>query len=95
MKHYSIIKFLSIFFLLLFVSCKKQEICFNSEKELSGTFVDAIDFTPTSTTNQIIYHDNYTLSYVEKYEQAEWVAYFLKKNNLKQHNYKRPYFIQD
>jgi len=40
------------------------------------------DFLPLSTTNQIIKHDYYTLSYNEKYEQAEWVAYELKKNML-------------
>ncbi|NIJ45138.1 DNA/RNA endonuclease G (NUC1) [Wenyingzhuangia heitensis] len=31
----------------------------------------------TSTTGQIIHHSFYTLSYVEKYEQPEWVAYKL------------------
>ena len=40
------------------------------------------DFYPTSTTDQVIQHDFYTLSYAEKYEQAEWVAYELDKNNL-------------
>lgn len=95
MKHSSIIKFFFIFILLFCVSCKKQETTFNSAENATHTYVDTFDFTPTSTTNQIIYHDNYTLSYVEKYEQAEWVAYTLKKENLKQHNYKRPYFIQD
>ena len=53
------------------------------------------DFLPTSTTNQIIQHEYYTLSYNEKYEQAEWVAYELKKNYVKKANFKRPYFIED
>lgn len=52
-------------------------------------------YLPTSTTNQIVYHSNYTLSYNEKFEQAEWVAYFLKKENLKSIEFKRPYFIED
>lgn len=95
MKNYSIIKSFPIFSLLLLVACKKQEVSFNSSEKVSIFHFAAVDFTPTSTTNQIIYHDNYTLSYVEKYEQAEWVAYSLKKENLKQYNYKRPYFIQD
>ena len=30
---------------------------------------------PTSSTGEIIKHKYYTLSYYEKYEQAEWVAY--------------------
>lgn len=55
----------------------------------------SFDYLPTSTTNQIIKHDFYTLSYNEKYEQAEWVAYELKKEFLKNNNFKRPYFIED
>lgn len=55
----------------------------------------AFDFLPSSTTNQIIRHDYFTLSYNEKYEQAEWVAYELKKNYIKSSDFKRPYFIQD
>ena len=52
------------------------------------------DFLPTSTTNQIIKHEFYTLSYNEKYEQAEWVAYELKKSN-ESHDFGRPFFIED
>jgi endonuclease G len=35
------------------------------------------------------------LSYSEKHEQAEWVAYELKKNYVGSNNFKRPYFIED
>lgn len=52
-------------------------------------------YLPTSTTRQIVKHQYYTLSYHEKFEQAEWVAYELKKEYLKGANYKRPYFIED
>jgi len=55
----------------------------------------SFDFLPTSTTHQIVKHDYFTLSYNEKFEQAEWVAYELKKNNIRNSNYKRPYFIED
>lgn len=55
----------------------------------------SIIYPPTSTTNVIINHDYYTLSYHEKYEQAEWVAYELTKEQIVNYNYKRPYFIQD
>lgn len=54
-----------------------------------------LDLAPTSTTNQIIQHTYYTLSYNEEFEQAEWVAYELKKENLKNNDFKRPYFIED
>ena len=50
---------------------------------------------PTSTSNQIVVHDNYTLSYREEYEQAEWVAYELKKGRFASHDFERPYFIED
>ncbi|MCC9071972.1 DNA/RNA non-specific endonuclease [Flavobacterium sp. F-65] len=53
------------------------------------------DYLPTSTTNQIVKHDYYTLSYNEKFEQAEWVAYELKKSYIKNNDFKRPYFIED
>lgn len=52
-------------------------------------------FLPTSTTGQIVHHDGYSLSYNEKHEQAEWVAYELKKTHLSSTNHKRPYFEID
>ena len=58
------------------------------------TVAKDFDFYPTSTTNQIIKHDFYRLSYSEKNEQAEWVAYELKGNTF-QNNYNRPYFVAD
>ena len=37
---------------------------------------------PTSTTDQIINHQFYTLSYSEKHEQPEWVAYEVTRERL-------------
>ncbi len=56
---------------------------------------DKFNYLPTSTTNQIVKHTYYTLSYSEKHEQAEWVAYALKPSYLKRIDRKRPYFIYD
>lgn len=53
------------------------------------------DFLPTSTTGQIVHHQFYSLSYNEKYEQAEWVAYELTQNQLSKTPIKRPYFEKD
>lgn len=55
------------------------------------------DFLPSSTTNQIVQHEGYILSYSEENEQAEWVAYELKKSELNYNNndFKRPFFIED
>lgn len=52
-------------------------------------------FLPTSTTGQIVHHEGFSLSYNEPYEQAEWVAYELKKSQLSNNNFKRPYFEID
>ncbi|MCD8434177.1 DNA/RNA non-specific endonuclease [Tenacibaculum dicentrarchi] len=53
------------------------------------------NYLPTSTTGVIVKHDGYQLSYNEKHEQAEWVAYSLSKNDIKTTKIKRPYFIND
>lgn len=52
-------------------------------------------FLPTSTTGQIVHHQGYSLSYDEPYEQAEWVAYELKKSQLSNTDFDRPYFEID
>lgn len=64
-------------------------------KEIQNIKNQSLNFLPKSTTNQIVVHDNYTLSYNEKYEQSEWVAYHLKKNQLLSNHYERPFFIED
>ncbi len=50
---------------------------------------------PRSTTNTIIEHTYYTLSYSEEHEQAEWVAYELLSEHLKNNDFERPYFVED
>ena len=78
-----------IYLLILigFFSCK--------ENTTSNTAKLSFDFLPTSTTGQIIKHKYYTLSYNEKYEQAEWTAYKATKKHLNRAQRKRPYFIYD
>jgi endonuclease G len=63
------------------------------EKEVKASL--KFDYLPTSTTNQIIKHNYYTLSYSEQHEQAEWVAYSLHKKDITYSNFKRPFFISD
>ena len=53
------------------------------------------DFLPRSRTGQIVNHQYYILSYSEPHEQAEWVAYQLKKEHLTYYDRERPYFIED
>lgn len=54
-------------------------------------FTSSFDFTwPAYTGNDaIIEHDYFTLSYNEKTEQADWVAYKLTRNHLNDATYKR------
>lgn len=86
---------------LFFLSCVKQK----PDQENSTTeenFVSDVSkveegdfYLPKSKSNEIVKHKYYSLSYSEKDEQAEWVAYELKKNQLSHTNYKRPYFDED
>jgi endonuclease G len=42
-----------------------------------------------------VHHEGCSLSYIEPHEQAEWVAYGLKKSQVANANCKRPYFEID
>lgn len=68
----------------------KTQTTNSQPKELTNTF-----YLPSSTTGQIVHHEGYSLSYHEAFEQAEWVAYELKKNQVVYTDFKRPYFEQD
>lgn len=50
---------------------------------------------PTSTFGVVAEHQHFVLSYSEPHEQAEWVAYVLKKEHLTYDDRRRPYFIED
>ncbi|MBN8643192.1 MAG: DNA/RNA non-specific endonuclease [Flavobacteriales bacterium] len=94
-----------LIFTTLIVSCrfeneeatKSVEVEEISNKQKSKGKSRYFDFLPSSTTNQIVKHNGYILSYSEENEQAEWVAYELKKSELNYNNndFKRPFFIED
>ena len=97
--------FVKLLFLVVFifetVGCrdKKQESTqpiFNivSDKIDGSKYINPV-YLPSSTTHIIVSHKYYMLSYSEKHEQAEWVAYQLNKSDLSSTNYDRPYFIDD
>ena len=56
---------------------------------------DSFNYLPTSTTGQVVKHHYYTLSYNEKYENAEWVAYSLSPKQLSKRQIERPRFVRD
>lgn len=84
-----------------FISCIEQKL--DQEKDSTkenkvlnlSKIGDNDFFLPKSSTNEIVRHKYYTLSYNEEHEQAEWVAYELKKNQLSYTNHQRPYFEDD
>lgn len=85
-----------------FTNCSKQKTDQNQTVLEKDTLLDneasknnSDYYLPTSTTREVVMHQFYTLSYNEKYEQAEWVAYELKKNQLSHANLERPFFIDD
>ena len=94
-----------LIFTTLIVSCRFQdeeevksvEVQESSKEQTSKSKSIYFDFLPSSTTNQIVKHKGYILSYSEENEQAEWVAYELKKSELNYNNndFKRPFFIED
>lgn len=100
---------LTISVLVIFYFFQNSNLVFanqkpSSEKDVADAKQKDSDFNtseatqkwiPTSTTGVIISHDYYTLSYHEKYEQAEWVFYELKNEKASNGNFKRPYFIAD
>lgn len=84
-----------VIMVLLFGTFSAFNLSPDDSKNQKRSQSQSFDFLPSSTTNQIIQHDYYTLSYSEKHEQAEWVAYELKKNYVRNSDFKRPYFIED
>ena len=89
----AILLLIGIYFFEFYLDDKAEKEVFQQGvevKEETNTF-----FLPNSTTGQIVHHDGYSLSYSEAHEQAEWVAYELKKEHLSNTNFKRPYFEID
>lgn len=100
MKKTLVIKvIICLFISTIFYSCRNNQEHFDSNQEIlknnSDKNISSFNFLPKSTTNDIIVHDNYTLSYNEKYEQAEWVAYQLTPKNISHNDFNRPFFIED
>ena len=71
---------------LLYIS-KKFHVSFNTLETSSNYYPsykegDELFYLPATARGQIIQHGYYSLSYVEEFEQAEWVAYELTRAQL-------------
>ncbi len=104
MIYKKILKSVTVLFIALILqSCKKQEVSNNtfsmprenSANTTASQTTTSFDYLPTSTTNQVIKHEFYTLSYSEEFEQAEWVAYKLDVKMISRNHFERPFFIED
>lgn len=105
MKYSQLVIFSMVSLTLLF-SCKRDfgpaELRIKNEggdisiiKETVAERNIVFDYLPVASTNEIVEHKYYTLSYNEDAEQAEWLAYELKKEYVINSAFKRPYFIED
>jgi len=95
-RKYSYIIILIIVTVLLYFLDKyvdRQNEDYPEVNDTSYTMDDSL--LPESTTNIIIEHTYYTLSYSEEHEQAEWVAYEILNEHLKNNDFERPYFVED
>ena len=68
---------------------------YSTGRKDDGNAIIAAEWLPSSTYEDIIRHEYYLLSYSEPHEQAEWVAYPLKREHLTDDDRRRPYFIED
>ena len=89
----AIIIVVSVFGFEYYLNFKESKETFQRGKSLKSKTNSF--FLPTSTSNQVVHHEGYSLSYSERHEQSEWVAYELKKSQLSKANFKRPYFEID
>ena len=67
----------------------------NSANEPANVSKVADSVLPTTNLGTLVKHNFYALSYVEKHEQAEWVAYELTKENLKRNAKRQDDFRPD
>lgn len=85
-------------FLVSLFSCRDNVVMETLPEMINNDMVNPVgkfDFLPSNTTGAIYRKRTYTLSYSEEHEQAEWVAYILKASDIKEVDFKRPYFEID
>lgn len=77
------------------VSEDESVVTFDFTENDSTDIPKAFRFIPSTINGELIHHKYYSLSYMEKYEQAEWVAYELTKESIRQPNVPREKRFQD
>ena len=95
----NLLKFFSFLLIIVFYNCtsrldnkneKNNELFDKEFKTITSSFL-----LPAKNLNQVIEHKFYTLSYSEKDEQAEWVAYKLTKDNSNKKIKRKAHFRKD
>ncbi len=91
----SILVISALYFIEKYVNKELEEYPEITAKDREPSEEFGEDLFPKSTTNSVIHHAYYSLSYSEPHEQSEWVAYELKKEHLSYNDFERPYFVED
>jgi endonuclease G len=76
-----------VIFLLVNCTSKSKQAQIQNSKRINNSISKIktnLAFYPTSSTNQIVNHTYFTVSYSEKDELPEWVAYRVTPNNISQ-----------
>ena len=77
---------------ILYINSKKyveEKGLFTEYNIPNSSETGEVYFLPSGSKGEIVHHKHYSLSYLEKHEQAEWVAYELTRESLKVKNVKR------
>jgi len=73
---------------VLLYTCHQQKLATGNKYKHDST-LSAMQIPAVKTTDQIIEHTGYTLCFVPQYEQASWVAYVLRGNQLQAAHFDR------
>lgn len=85
-----------LFYIFNLFSGKEMPGWNDSGSKTDPVITEEYYYLPSSTTGQIVEHKYFTLSYDEEHEQAEWVAYVLKGEEVSMPWVDRPdYFNAD
>jgi len=92
---YTLIAILLLIGLFFLQRYQNTEISNNNIEAASNTTQLSRDSFLPKSNHQIVHHKSYSLSYNEMHEQADWTVHILNDNDIKNVDFKRPYFEID
>lgn len=79
---------LLVLLLVVLYTCRQQKLSTGNKYRRDST-LNAMQIPAVKPTDHIIEHTGYTLCFVPQYEQASWVAYVLRGNQLQSAHFDR------